>query len=117
MLQIDENNLKDMLFRRKKHIKTNISVWETLICLASFILLTFLSDVFNADLKIKIGVGIAGAVYFIAFACSLYGANYSVDAFYEDICSVAENENNFSLLLLTDSSGLYPENLLLAYEK
>ena len=29
----------------------------------------------------------------------------------------AENEHNFSLLLLTDSSGLYPENLLLAYEK
>ena len=117
MSQIDENNLKDMLFRRKKHIKTNLSVWETLICLASFILLTFLSDVFNADLKIKIGVGIAGAIYFIAFACSLYGANYSVDAFYEDICSVAENEHNFSLLLLIDSSGLYPENLLLAYEK
>ena len=116
MLRIDENNLKDMLFRRRKHIKTNVSVWETLICLASFVLSLFLSDVFNADLKIKIGVGIAGAIYFIAFACSLYGANYSVDAFFEDICSVAENENNFSLLLLTDTSGLYPENFLLNYE-
>lgn len=116
MLKIKEDKLKDLLFRRKKHIKTNYSLIEVLLCFISFLISLFLSDIFNAPLKIKIGVGIAFIVYLILFSFSLYGSNYSVEAFYKDICSVAEKEHNFSLLLLRDTSGTFPVSYILRYE-
>lgn len=116
MLKIKEEKLQDLLFRRKKHIKTNYSLIEILLCFISFLISLFLSDIFNAPTKIKIGVGIAFVMYLILFAFSLYGSNYSVDAFYKDICSVAEKEHNFSLLLLRDTSGTFPVSYVLRYD-
>ena len=106
-----------MLYRRRKHIKTNGAFFETLLCLVSFILTLALSDIFSAGLKVKIIAGIATAVYFVLFLLSVRGANYSVEAFYKDICSVAENKHDFSLMLLKDTSGMFPANYLLNYEK
>lgn len=76
-----------------------------------------LSNIISAPLYVKIGVGIIGIIYLIAFVFNVYGSNYSVDAFYKDICSVAEKNHNFSLLILKDNSGLFPASYILNYEK
>lgn len=117
MLEIREEKLKDMLFRRKKHIKTNGAFIEALLCFISFAITVILADIKNSPLNVQIGLIIAGIAYIVIFVLSIYGSNYSVESFYEDICSVAEKEHNFSLVLLRDTSGLFPSHYLLNYEK
>lgn len=117
MLNIEEWKLKDLLFRRKKHIKSNSSLIENILCLLGFVVSILLSNIISAPLYVKIGVGIIGIIYLIAFVFNVYGSNYSVDAFYKDICSVAEKNHNFSLLMLKDNSGLFPASYILNYEK
>lgn len=117
MLNTKEWKLKDLLFRRKKHIKSNSSLIENILCLLGFAVSILLSNIISAPLYVKIGVGIIGIIYLIAFVFNVYGSNYSVDAFYKDICSVAEKNHNFSLLILKDNSGLFPASYILNYEK
>lgn len=117
MLNIEEWKLKDLIFRRKKHIKSFSSLIENILCIIGFIASILLSNVITAPLYVKIGVGICGIIYLIAFSLNLYGSNYSVEAFYNDICSVAENEHRFSLILLKDTSKLFPEQYALCYDK
>ena len=113
MLKIKEENLKDLLFRRKKHIKTHFPVFETISCILSFVVTILLSDFENASFGVKVLVVLACIAYVVACIISFYGSNYSVDAFYKDICSVAEKEHNFSLLLLRDTSETFPVSYLL----
>lgn len=117
MLEIREEKLQDLLNRRSCHIKTHFSLAQMIVCLASFFISLVLSNILDAPLKVKICVGLLSLVYLVAFALTLYGSNYSVDAFYQDICNVAEKEHNFSLILFKDVSGKYPENYILNYEK
>lgn len=117
MLKIEEQKLLNLLYSRKKHIKSHVSLVETVICLAGFAVSLFLSDFSHLPIYSRIGLIIASVIYFIAFCLSLYGTNYSVEAFYKDICDVAEKEHNFSLLLLKDNSGLFPEQYALRYDK
>lgn len=117
MLNIEEWKLKDLIFRRKKHIKSFSSLIENILCVIGFITSILLSNIMTAPLYVKIGIGIIGVIYLIAFSFNLYGSNYSVEAFFNDICSVAENKHNFSLILLKDNSGTFPEQYILRYDK
>lgn len=117
MLNIEEWKLKDLIFRRKKHIKSFSSLIENILCVIGFITSILLSNIMTAPLYVKIGIGIIGAIYLITFSFNLYGSNYSAEAFFNDICSVAENKHNFSLILLKDNSGTFPEQYILRYDK
>lgn len=117
MLNIEEWKLKDLIFRRKKHIKSFSSLIENILCIIGFITSILLSNIMTTPLYVKIGIGIIGVIYLIAFSFNLYGSNYSVEAFFNDICSVAENKHNFSLILLKDNSGTFPEQYILHYDK
>lgn len=117
MLQIEEQKLQDLLYSRKKHIKSKSSFVEIIICLAGFLVSLFLSDFQHLPLYSKIGLIAASVIYLAAFCLSLYGTNYSVEAFYKDICDVAEKDHSFSLLVLRDSSGLFPSQYALRYDR
>ena len=117
MLGIREENLQDLLFRRKKHIKTRIPVIETVAFAASLSITLLLSDFPAASVKVKVLVSVLSIVYTAAYVLTLYGSNYSLDAFYQDICSVAEKERRFSIILLRDTSGLFPASYLLRYDR
>lgn len=116
MLHIKEEKLQDLLFRRKKHIKTHFPFLEMLSSVLSFIVTIFLSDFFNASFGVKFLVITACIVYTLACIFSFYGSNYSLDAFNKDICSLSEKTHDFSLLLLRDTSGTYPANYILRYD-
>ena len=117
MLNTREEKFHNLLFRRKKHIKTRIPVIETAAFIASFLITFLLSDFPDASVKVKVLVSVLSIVYIASYAMSLYSSNYSLDAFYRDICSAAEKERGFSLVLLRDTSGLFPANYLLSYDR
>lgn len=117
MLKIKEEKLKDMLIKRGKHIKTHIPILETVAFIASFLITILLSDFFNASPRIKFVVILLSIVYLFAYCLSLYGSHYSVGKFYEDICSVAEKEHNFSIILLRDTSGVFPCHYVLTFDE
>lgn len=117
MLKIREEKLQDLLFRRRKHIKTRIPILETVAFVASLSITLLLSDFPNASAKVKVLVSVLSIVYTAAYILTLYGSNYSLDAFFQDICSVAEKERSFSLILLRDTSDLFPASYLLRYDR
>ena len=116
MLYIREEKLLDLLFRRKKHIKTHFPFFEAISLGLSFAVTILLSDFSNASLGVKIVVIVACVVYSVACIFSFYGSNYSLDAFNKDICSLSEKTHDFSLLLLRDTSGMFPANYILRYD-
>ncbi len=117
MLRIKEEKLQDMLIRRKKHIKTHIPILETVAFIASFLITILLSDFFNAPFRTKFAVVLLSIIYIAAYILTLYGSHYSVEKFYKDICSVSENNHDFSILLLRDVSGIFPCSYVLKFDK
>lgn len=117
MLRIEEAKLRDLLFRRRKHIKTRRTTVETVLSLLGFIITFVLSGFMEAPAVTKAIVVSCGIIYLVVFGFSVYGSNYSVDAFYRDICSVAEKNHSFSILVFRDISGIFPANYLLSYER
>lgn len=117
MLKIKEEKLKDLLGRRKKHIKTHIPILETVAFIASFLITILLSDFFYASFRIKFIVILLSIIYIGAYILTLYGSHYSIENFYKDICSVAENNHSFSILLLRDVSNIFSCSYILKFDK
>lgn len=117
MLNIEEDKLNDLLNQRSHHIKTYASVIETTACLVAFIISLLLSDFFSFSTPRQVALIILIVVYLAFCICNYYGSNYSVENFYKDICSVAEKDHNFSLLIFKDTSKTFPYSHILVYEK
>lgn len=116
-IKISKDSLQDLLSRRKNHIKSFATVIETSLCFISFIVSLFLSNISDCSLPVKIAVGILSLSYLVLAAMNIYGSNYSADAFFRDICSAADNDHCFSILVFKDISGTYPASYIYGYDK
>lgn len=116
-LNINKDSLQDLLSRRKHHFKSFATVIETSLCFISFIVSLFLSNISECSFPVKIAVGILSLSYLVLAAMNIYGSNYSADAFFRDICSTADNDHSFSILVFKDTSGTYPASCIYGYDK
>lgn len=113
---LDEKILLDLLHKRAHHIKTRAHLWETLLCFVGYVASVLLADIRTLPFKTQIIIAIIGLLYLAILVASLHGSHYSVDAFYQDIVRAGEN-HNFSLILLKDSSGVFPNKYLMKKDK
>lgn len=116
MISLAEKPLLDLLYKRAHHIKTRAHSWETLLCLVGYVASVLLADIRTIPVKTQIIIAVIGLLYLIIFVASLHGSHYSLDAFYQDIVRASEH-HNFSLILLKDSSGIFPNRYLMKKDK
>lgn len=116
MIMLEENALLDLLHKRAHHIKTRAHSWETLLCFIGYVASVLLADIKTLPSKTQLIIVIIGFLYLAVFIASLYGSHYSVDAFYQDIVRAGE-DHNFSLILLKDRSGNFPNRYLMKKDK
>ena len=113
MITLKESNLRDLLNRRKKFIKTHTGFIEAAISFIVFAVSLILSDIIHAELFTKITVGILTILYIALTIYAFKDSHYSVEKFYDDIVSTSESkEHNFSLIIIKDKKNKYGKYLL-----
>lgn len=113
MITLKEENLRDLLNRRKKFIKTHVGFIEATISFIVFVISLLLSNILHADLFTKIAVGVLTFLYIALTIYAFKDSHYSAEKFYDDIVSTSESkEHNFSLVIIKDKKNKYGKYLL-----
>ncbi len=105
-MEIKEKDLLYLLESRKHHIKTRDFLVQNIICLLSFIITVFASNVLELPFSSKVVISVCGLFYLVLFGFSVYGANYSPEALFNDIASSSET-HAFSLVIIKNEKGEY----------
>lgn len=105
-MEIKEKDLLYLLESRKHHIKTRDFLVQNIICLLSFIITVFASNVLELPFSSKVVISVCGLFYLVLFVFSVYGANYSPEALFNDIASSSET-HAFSLVIIKNEKGEY----------
>ena len=113
MILLKESNLRDLLNRRKKFIKTHVGFIEALISFIVYAVSLVIADIFHAELPVKIVVSILTFMYIILTIFAFKDSHYSADKLYQDIVSTSESKkHNFSLIIIRDKKNKYGKYLL-----
>ena len=120
MITIEEVELRKILSERGKLFSRRAFPTESLISLVAFVASAVLSRFFLQVLWIKVLVWVAIALYALRFAWLLlvfFRKKYSAIDLYNEIAASGEKIHEFSLLVITDSSGLHGDKFLLRYDR
>lgn len=120
MITIEESELRKILREREKFFAPKSFPTENLISLVAFVASAVLSQFFLQVFWIKALVWIAIGLYAVHFVWLLlryFKSPYSIRDLYNEISASSEKVHEFSLLVITDSSGLHNDKFLLRYDK
>lgn len=107
-MEIDEGRLQDLLYRRKRYIRSSRDIIEALTALVCYVVTVIFT--FHSVREITLLEKIAGIlmliIYIVILCAAVYNSRYSVEAFLRDIIACG-NDHVFSLLVIKDSRGRF----------
>lgn len=105
-MELNEGKLQNLLYEKKRHIKSKDMVISMLLSLISYVSALLVSDISNLSKTKLFLIILISILYFVILLISIKGFNYSAEQLYKDICSTSK-VHDFSLFVIKNSHAQY----------